>query len=43
MIACTCGRNGVFNKADLINQLGGDCKICWLAQKLIDCGRRNKL
>jgi hypothetical protein len=43
MIDCPCGRNGVFNKAELIRQVGGDANVNWLARKLIDCGHRNKI
>jgi hypothetical protein len=43
MITCPCGRGGVFDRDDLIKQVGGDCNVVWLARKLIDCGHRNKV
>lgn len=44
MVSCACGLNGVFNKAELVSAMGGDCNVTWLATKLIsDCKRINKI
>jgi hypothetical protein len=42
-IECACGKSGAFNRTRLIEHLGGDANVDWLARKLIDCGRKNKV
>lgn len=42
-VACICGLSGAFDKAELIDGVGGDAHIHWLATKMMDCGRKNKI
>jgi hypothetical protein len=43
MISCVCGRGRVVDKAAMIEQVGGDMNVQWLARHLIDCGRRTAI
>lgn len=40
---CGCGLGSVVSKASLIQQMGGDANVLWLARYMIDCGHRNKI
>lgn len=42
-VECICGLSGNFNKGELIRNIGGDAHINWLATKMLDCGRKNKI
>jgi hypothetical protein len=40
---CACGKSGVMDKAKLIEQMGGDYNVAWLARHIFDCKSRNKV
>jgi hypothetical protein len=40
--SCPCGFDAVIDKAALIQQMGADANVLWVARHVIDCGRRNK-
>lgn len=42
-VGCACGLSGTFSKAKLIREIGGASHIHWLATKMLDCGRKNKI
>lgn len=42
-VECICGLSGDFDKDELIRSIGGDAHIHWLATKMLDCGKKNKI
>lgn len=43
MFCCGCGLGRIAAKAQLIEQLGGDANVLWVARHMIDCKRRTKI
>jgi hypothetical protein len=43
MLCCRCGLGRCVSKAALIEQLGGDANVMWVARHMIDCKRRTKI
>ena len=41
--SCLCGLGAVIDKATLIQQVGGDANVLWVARHVMDCGKRNKV
>jgi hypothetical protein len=42
-VTCRCGRSKVLNRDQLIEQVGGEMNVIWLAREAINCKQRSKV